>query len=89
MIRTGEFKGYSEFMVKSNTAIAEVELSGLQRLGVKKAVQYGFQTGQLQKLSVEENEANLSEVQKFVKLLLQSANKNLKRTIKNTSDLSK
>lgn len=90
-IGSTEFKNFNEFLTKANNLVSGIELSNLQKLGVQKAVQYGFQVSQLQKFTQEENAHNLIEVHKFTKLLLLSANKpdkNPKRPQKNTSDLS-
>ncbi len=91
LIGSSEFSSFNDFITKTASVVAEVELSGLQILGVKKTIQYGFQSRQLQKLTCEENEACLIEIMKYTRLLLKSANKNPKRSesTKSTSILSK
>lgn len=87
LIKCNEFKNMTEFVNKASNVLADIELSSFQLIGVDKAVQYGLQIGQLQKLSKEECVNNLTEVHKVVKNLLTVANK--KKVQKNASDQSK
>lgn len=87
LIKCSEFKSATEFVSKASNVLVDIELSRIQLMGVEKAVQYGLQIGQLQKLSREECVNNLTEVHKFVKHLLTVANK--KKVQKNASDQSK
>lgn len=86
LMKCNEFKNSTEFVNKASNVLADIELSSFQLMGVDKAVQYGLQIGQLQKLSKEECVNNLTEVHKVVKHLLTVANK--KKVQKNASDQS-
>jgi hypothetical protein len=90
LIGAAEFGSFNEFIAKSaGMAAEEGPFGALQMLGVKKTVQYGLQTRQLQKAGREESEAGLVDVMKVARVLLKAANKNPKKSQKSSSVLSK
>lgn len=90
LIGTKEFKNFQEFTSKSSSLIKTIELSNLQKLGIVKAVTYGLQINQLKKNTKDEAIINLTEIHKFTQLLLNSANRNSKRSpSKSPNNLSK